>query len=93
MLRLTFQKTGRGPYRILALGAHSDDIEIGCGGTILELLRTRRNLEFHWVVFSSETEREREARRSAEFFLEGAARKRTSSANDRATLAWSVDPF
>jgi len=75
MLRLTFQKTGRGPYRILALGAHSDDIEIGCGGTILELLRTRRNLEFHWVVFSSGTEREREARRSSEFFLQGAARK------------------
>jgi LmbE family N-acetylglucosaminyl deacetylase len=78
MLRLGFEKNGRGPYRILCLGAHSDDIEIGCGGTILELLRTRRNLEFHWVVFSSGPEREREARRSAELFLKGAAAKNVS---------------
>jgi len=83
MLRLSFEKTGRGPYRILSLGAHSDDIEIGCGGTVLELLRTHRNLEFHWVVFSSEPEREREARRSAEFFLKSAARKDVSILNFR----------
>lgn len=75
MLSLDFQKNRRGPLRILCLGAHSDDIEIGCGGTILQLLRTRRNMDFRWVVFSSGAEREVEARRSAGLFLKGAARK------------------
>ena len=78
MLRLGFEKNGRGRYRILCLGAHSDDIEIGCGGSILELLRTRRDLDFHWVIFSSGPEREKEARRSAALFLKGAARAKIS---------------
>ncbi len=78
MLPLNFAKNGRNHLRILCLGAHSDDIEIGCGGTILELLRTRRDLEFHWVVFSSEAQRDREARRSADLFLKGAAGKTVS---------------
>src|SRR5258708_620857 len=68
------------PYRsacrkILCIGAHSDDIEIGCGGTVLELLRTHRNLEFHWVVLSSGADREEEARRSAALFLRQALKK------------------
>jgi LmbE family N-acetylglucosaminyl deacetylase len=75
MLRLSFPLKRRGTYQILCLGAHSDDIEIGCGGTILELLRTRRDVEINWVVFSSGSQREREARRSASLFLEGAAKK------------------
>jgi LmbE family N-acetylglucosaminyl deacetylase len=75
MLKLSFEQYSRGAFKILCLGAHSDDIEIGCGGTILELLRTRRNLEFHWVVFSSGAERDREARRSAALFLKGAAKQ------------------
>ena len=83
MLPLGFKKKERGSCRILCLGAHSDDIEIGCGGTILELLRTRRNLEFHWVVFSSGSDREREARRSAGLFLKGAARQEVSILNFR----------
>src|SRR6266849_6400659 len=78
MLRIGFDKNGRGSFRILCLGAHADDIEIGCGGTILELLRTRRDLDFHWVVFSSGPGREQEARCSAELFLKGAARKNVS---------------
>jgi LmbE family N-acetylglucosaminyl deacetylase len=75
MLQLAFAKNGRPTYKILCLGAHSDDIEIGCGGSILEFLRTRRNLEFHWIVFSSEPNRAREARRSADLFLRGAKKK------------------
>ncbi len=75
MLKLGFEQNSRGTFKILCLGAHSDDIEIGCGGTILELLRSRRNLEFHWVVFSSGVERDREARRSAGLFLKGAAKQ------------------
>ena len=62
-----------GPLRILCLGAHADDIEIGCGGTILALLEARRNVNCHWVVFSGAGgPREREARESASQFLAGA---------------------
>jgi LmbE family N-acetylglucosaminyl deacetylase len=62
----------RGVQRVLCLGAHSDDIEIGCGGTVLELLRRQPGLEFYWVVFSADARRTREARRSARAFLRGA---------------------
>jgi LmbE family N-acetylglucosaminyl deacetylase len=57
---------------LLCLGAHADDIEIGCGGTIRELLQARADVSGHWVVFSGSAARAREARRSAELFLRGA---------------------
>ena len=57
------------PFKILCLGSHSDDIEIGCGGTLLRLLSCHQNLDIVWVVFSSSKEREQEARNSAELFL------------------------
>lgn len=63
-----------GELVVLALGAHSDDVEIGCGGTILRLLRERQDVVVHWVVFSAEGPRAEEARRSAARFLEGARR-------------------
>ncbi len=75
MLALNLPQNGTAPLRILCLGSHSDDIEIGCGGTILQLLSSNRNLEIVWVVFSSSKEREREARNSAELFLEYAKQK------------------
>jgi LmbE family N-acetylglucosaminyl deacetylase len=62
--------------KILCVGAHSDDIEIGCGGTILRLVRDYRDLEIQWVVFSAGGERTGEAELSAKTFLEGAARTR-----------------
>ena len=61
-----------GHLRMLCLGAHADDIEIGCGGTIFQLLHTRPETEVDWVVFTSRADREREARRAAEAFLENA---------------------
>ena len=61
--------------RILALGAHSDDIEIGCGGTLLRLQAEQSDLDVTWVVFCSTPERAREAEASAKGFLEGAARR------------------
>jgi LmbE family N-acetylglucosaminyl deacetylase len=62
---------GRAGIRLLCIGAHSDDIEIGCGGLILSLLE-RRPVDVEWVVFSASGVREVEARRSAQAFLKGA---------------------
>jgi LmbE family N-acetylglucosaminyl deacetylase len=53
---------------VLALGAHSDDIEIGCGGTILRLAREVAEFEVTWVVLSAEEGRRDEARAGAEAF-------------------------
>lgn len=68
--------TGDAPLRILALGAHADDIEIGCGATILRLAAERRQLEVTWVVLCATPERAAEARRSAAAFLEGIEHQR-----------------
>ena len=57
------------PISILCLGAHSDDIEIGCGGTILKIVEKYKNATFHWVVFSSDKDRKREAEMSARAFV------------------------
>ena len=73
MLKVAFDD--RSPKNILCLGAHCDDIEIGCGGTILKLFRTLKNPEINWVVFSSDDRREKEALRSAGDFLKRAKRK------------------
>ncbi len=54
---------------ILCLGCHSDDIEIGCGGTILRLREQYPNAVFHWVVFSANGVRESEAKRAASLFV------------------------
>jgi LmbE family N-acetylglucosaminyl deacetylase len=73
MLPFRLAKNGNAPRKILCLGAHSDDIEIGAGGTILQLLCENRDVEVLWAVFSAAgTEREREARASAELFLKNA---------------------
>jgi LmbE family N-acetylglucosaminyl deacetylase len=58
---------------VLCLGAHCDDIEIGCGGTLMEFARRHPSLKFEWVVFSGEAERERETRAAAARIL-GAGR-------------------
>jgi len=71
MERVGLLAIGDGPKRILALGAHADDIEIGCGGTILRLIAEHRRLEVLWVVFSATPERAAEARASAAAFLDG----------------------
>jgi LmbE family N-acetylglucosaminyl deacetylase len=64
----------QGARRILFLGAHADDIEIGCGGTVLRLCAEPTGLEVRWVVFSSTPERAAEARASAADFLAGVPR-------------------
>jgi LmbE family N-acetylglucosaminyl deacetylase len=58
-----------GARRFLFIGAHSDDIEIGCGGTILTLLGGRSDVQVLWVVFSAGGQRTGEAQRSAQAML------------------------
>jgi len=72
---LNFSDRIHSTKKILCLGAHADDIEIGCGGTILRLLEEHHNLEVYWVVLSSNEKRKKEALKGAELFLRGARKK------------------
>ncbi len=68
MRSLSLPRDSASPLNILCLGAHSDDIEIGCGGSILLLAQQYPNSVFHWVVFSACGERATEAQRAAVLF-------------------------
>jgi LmbE family N-acetylglucosaminyl deacetylase len=68
MMKLSLAKKDGEPLRILCLGAHADDIEIGCGGTLLQLIAREKKLKVHWVVFSAAGKRGEEARKAAELF-------------------------
>jgi len=69
MLRLIVPHEEKRPLKVLCLGVHSDDIEIGCGGTVLKLIEGYGNMAIHWVVFSSNEQRRKEAENSAKVFL------------------------
>lgn len=73
MLGLRLSRSDGEPLRLLCLGAHSDDIEIGCGGTLLRLLGERDEVHVRWVVMSGADAREQEAHASAERLAERAA--------------------
>jgi len=75
MLESTFGPDGRAPLSILCLGAHCDDIEIGCGGTLLHLQGVRE-VAITWAVFSSDPVRAAEVERSATLFLGAASASR-----------------
>jgi len=83
VLELQFGKPAASPLRLLCLGAHSDDIEIGCGGTILSLLDANKEAEVRWVVFSAIDARSREASDSAAAFLSHARHKEISIRSHR----------
>ena len=74
MRRLSFFGRNK-KSKILCLGAHADDIEIGCGGTILRLVKKMPEAEFHWVVFSGDGKRIEEAYQGANRFLDKAGSK------------------
>jgi LmbE family N-acetylglucosaminyl deacetylase len=73
VLRLPLAGTAESPRRVLALGCHADDIEIGCGATLLLLTRACPDLNVTWVIFGAEGARAEEARASAATFLAAAA--------------------
>jgi LmbE family N-acetylglucosaminyl deacetylase len=68
MIHLKLEGRTDGALQVLCLGCHSDDIEIGCGGTILRLAEEYPGAVFHWVVFSANGARGEEARRAATLF-------------------------
>ena len=74
MIQLNLKVESSGPFNVLCLGAHSDDIEIGCGGTVLRLLELYPGAVFHWVVFSAIGVRDAEARCAASLFAGAAVR-------------------
>jgi LmbE family N-acetylglucosaminyl deacetylase len=76
MLKVTPESRPGEPLRLLCIGAHSDDLEIGCAGTVLTWLGAHPAVEITWVVLSAGAERGEEARRSAKRLLKGAARSR-----------------
>ncbi|HUI65852.1 MAG TPA: PIG-L deacetylase family protein [Bacteroidota bacterium] len=84
MQRIRFQERGRSPFKVLCLGAHADDIEIGCGGSILRLIEAYGDtIEFQWVVFSATERRQKEARKSAALFLKDVRSKKVIIGNHR----------
>jgi LmbE family N-acetylglucosaminyl deacetylase len=68
MMKLGLVLEDSSPLTVLCLGAHSDDIEIGCGGTVLRLAEQYPACKFHWVVFTAAGRRETEARKAAGMF-------------------------
>ena len=74
MLKISLES--RTPKKILCLGAHCDDIEIGCGGALLKLIHTMKDVHVYWVVFSSDARREKEALQSANDFLKTVKKKK-----------------
>ncbi len=57
---------------VLCLGAHADDIEIGCGGSLMQMIDANPHFHVHWCVFSGDPVRKKEALASAEHFVSGA---------------------
>ncbi len=68
----TLDLARKGRLRVLCIGAHADDIEIGCGATLLELLSSGAEVDVDWCVLSASRDRSGEAERSAAAFLDGA---------------------
>ena len=71
-MNLALNSQGDSPLTVLCLGSHSDDVEIGCGGTLLKLIAGSSQVRVGWVVFSGSEQRADEARASASSFLKGA---------------------
>jgi len=74
MIDLVLDSVGRRRLRVLCLGAHCDDIEIGCGATLLTLQCYRKRLVIDWVVFSGSAGRREEARSAMQRFIRPACR-------------------
>jgi LmbE family N-acetylglucosaminyl deacetylase len=79
MLALKLAHASVAPPRVLCLGAHCDDIDLGCGGTLLRLREEHPDVDVRWVVFCSDRQRAREVRESAARFLQSENDKRVTT--------------
>ncbi len=61
---------GSGPRRVLCIGAHCDDIEIGCAGALLQLQKGRTDLTIDWVVLTGDAARQAETRAAMQLLVE-----------------------
>jgi LmbE family N-acetylglucosaminyl deacetylase len=75
MLGFALKEESNKGLQALCLGAHSDDIEIGCGGTIYRLIKEFPNIKVHWVVLGSTGSRTKEALGSANEILKDVKEK------------------
>jgi LmbE family N-acetylglucosaminyl deacetylase len=71
VIKLSLAGNGTEPLSVLCLGAHADDIEIGCGGTLLYLAAALPQIRFRWVVLSTPGTRRQEAEAAAAMFAGG----------------------
>jgi len=71
MMKISWNNDRRRQLTVLCFGAHSDDIEIGCGATLLQLSRSDAKPRFCWAVLSANGARQTEARRAAQLFTDG----------------------
>jgi len=71
MQSVSLTRNNGAPVNVLCLGAHSDDIEIGCGGAMLSMIADGVPLNVYWAVFCAQHERAEEARKSADALLAG----------------------
>ncbi len=69
MLNLQLDANPNRPMTALCLGAHCDDIEIGCGASLLQLAANYPQLQFHWCIFTSDPQRAAESQRAAHALL------------------------
>jgi LmbE family N-acetylglucosaminyl deacetylase len=83
MLETLLRSPGRQPLQVTCYGAHSDDIEIGCGGALLALMDAGVRLHVRWVVMTATGTRVAEARKGARRFLAGAAKSEVTLASFR----------
>jgi len=78
MIRFIPHKGDKEKLNILCLGAHCDDIEIGCGTTLLKMIKMNLVKSVYWVVFTSNEVRKKEAHECAGLFLENVSEKKVS---------------
>ncbi|MGE5515227.1 MAG: PIG-L deacetylase family protein [Bacteroidota bacterium] len=93
MQSLGLDLKGGQPLRLLCLGAHCDDIEIGCGATVLKLLEAWPGASVRWVVFTGSAQRQAEARAAAAVFLAAAGEARVELLSHRESFlpqAWGA---
>jgi LmbE family N-acetylglucosaminyl deacetylase len=74
MLPMNLAQPAQRPLEVLCIGAHCDDIEIGCGGTLLSLQQSHPRCRIHWLVLTSVPARRREAAKSAKALIGASAR-------------------